>query len=83
MGELIPERTMISVKREITRHFYVLKTERLTLVDPKIIQVMMVPISLSDDVIGYDEEPSLLEEPVEEPAEPTLTDMLESDDGTE
>ena len=82
MGELIPERTMISVKREITRHFYVLKTERLTLVDPKVIQVYLVPVSLEEEII-YGEEPSLLEEPVDEPDEPTLTDMLESDDGTE
>ena len=83
MADWVAERTMISVKREITRHFYVLKTERLTLVDPKVLQLYLVPVSLSDEVIGYDDEPSLLEKPVEEPDEPTLTDMLESDDGTE
>ena len=44
--ECPPERAMITVRREIDRHFYVLRRESLTKTPPITYQLYLVPIDL-------------------------------------
>jgi hypothetical protein len=51
MGESPPERSMVTVKREIDRHFYVLRRESLTKTPPITHQLYLVPIDLEEGLL--------------------------------
>jgi len=72
MGEAPPERSAITIRRSVERHFYVLKRELLTQTPPLVAQVYLVPLALEEEVL----QGPFLTEPEPEPEDDSLNNIL-------
>ena len=79
MGEAPPERSAITIRRSIERHFYVLKRELLQQTPPLVAQIYLVPLSLEDEVL----QGPFFEEPTENDNETDpVAALLEADNNS-
>ena len=76
--ECPPERAMITVRREIDRHFYVLRRESLTKTPPITHQLYLVPIDLEEGLL--EGENFVERDVVQNESDDSLASILANDD---